>query len=399
MTEESRKATAITPSTEPKSIPPGGVVGILGGGQLGRMLAIAARRMGYRVHAYEPSPDCPAGQICDLEVNAPYTDTAALEEFARGVDVLSFEFENIPKTALDTVSALRPVRPRAEVLHICQNREREKLFLQSHGFPCAPFRMVDSAESLAAALKEIGIPAVLKTADFGYDGKGQVKITADADAASLWNSFGAPRGVLEAWIPFQAELSVVCARGTDGRTVPFPPSENIHRNHILDLSIVPARLAPEVLAEATRLAEAITTALDVTGLLAVEFFLDATGQLLVNELAPRPHNSGHFTFDACATSQFEQQLRAVCGLPLGSPDLLKPVVMLNLLGDLWKNGEPDWTRVLSDPMAKLHLYGKSEARPGRKMGHICLMADSTTDALARIESIKRDLTRTHTPTL
>lgn len=388
MTEFSRKPTENRPSTETKSIPPGSVLGILGGGQLGRMLAIAARRMGYRVHVFEPSPDCPAGQICDLEVNAPYTDTDALVEFAKGVDVISFEFENIPKAALDTVSALRPVRPRGEVLHICQNREREKLFLQAHGFPCAPFHVVDSAAALATALGELGTPSVLKTADFGYDGKGQIKISAGANPASIWASFGAPRGVLEAWIPFQAELSVVCARGTDGQTVPFPPSENIHRNHILDLSIVPARLAPEVLAEATRLACAITNALDVTGLLAVEFFLDADGRLLVNELAPRPHNSGHFTFDACATSQFEQQLRAVCGLPLGSPELLKPVVMLNLLGDQWKNGEPDWSRVLSDPMAKLHLYGKSDARPGRKMGHICLMADSTTDALSRIEAIR-----------
>lgn len=367
------------------------MLGILGGGQLGRMLAIAARRMGYRVHVYEPSPDCPAGEICDLEINAPYSDTAALGEFARGVDVLTFEFENIPKAALETVSTIRPVRPRAEVLHICQNREREKLFLQSHGFPCAPFRVVDSANSLAQALDELGFPSVLKTADFGYDGKGQVKLTPGADPAEVWKSFGAPRGVLEAWIPFKAELSVVCARGLDGSTVSFPPSENIHRNHILDLSIVPARLAPEVLAEATRLACAITSTLDVTGLLAVEFFLDADGRLLVNELAPRPHNSGHFTFDACATSQFEQQLRAVCGLPLGSPELLKPVVMLNLLGDLWKNGEPDWPSVLSDPMAKLHLYGKSEARPGRKMGHICLMADTTTEALERIEAIRSRL--------
>jgi 5-(carboxyamino)imidazole ribonucleotide synthase len=391
MIEERLQTNGKTPSKEFKSIPPGSVVGILGGGQLGRMLAIAARRMGYRVHAYEPSPDCPAGQICDQEANAPYTDTTALEEFAKGVDVLSFEFENIPKEAIDTVSTIRPVRPRGEVLHICQNREREKLFLRAHGFPCAPFRVVHSVESLTLAVNELGTPSVLKTADFGYDGKGQIKIESGANLAEVWQSFGSPRGVLEAWIPFQAELSVVCARGSDGQTKPFPPSENIHRNHILDLSIVPARLAPEALTEATRLASAITTALDVVGLLAVEFFLDPDGRLLVNELAPRPHNSGHFTFDACATSQFEQQLRAVCGLPLGSPELLKPVVMLNLLGDLWKNGDPDWTSVLSDPMAKLHLYGKSEARPGRKMGHICLMADSTADALKRIEAIRSSL--------
>ena len=378
-------------STETNSILPGSTVGILGGGQLGRMLAIAARRMGYRIHVYDPSPNCPAGQICDLEVNAPYTDSATLEEFARGVDVLTFEFENIPKAALETVATIRPVRPRADVLHICQNREREKLFLQEKGFPCAPFRVVDSADSLASAIDDLGFPCVLKTADFGYDGKGQLKLAPGANPAEVWKSFAAPRGVLEAWIPFQAELSVVCARGIDGETIPFPPSENIHRNHILDLSIVPARLAPDVLAEATRLACAITTALAVTGLLAVEFFLDSNGKLLVNELAPRPHNSGHFSFDACATSQFEQQLRAVCGLPLGAPDILKPVVMLNLLGDLWENGDPDWSHVLSDPMAKLHLYGKSEARRGRKMGHICLMAETIEQAMERVEAIRSRL--------
>ena len=388
MTEKTAETTGNRRTTEQKSIPPGGVVGILGGGQLGRMLAIAARRMGYRVHAYEPQPDCPAGQICDVEVNAPYTDSGALEKFAQGVDVISFEFENIPRTALDTLSALKPVRPRGEVLHICQNREREKNFLRSQDFPCAPFRVVDSAETLASALAEIGTPSVLKTADFGYDGKGQLKISAPTDTAELWQRFGAPRGVLEKWIPFEAELSVVCARGLNGEVIPFPCSENIHENHILDLSIVPARFAPEVAARAEKIAAAIAEALDVVGLIAVEFFLTRDGELLVNELAPRPHNSGHFSFDACATSQFEQQLRAVCGLPLGSPELLRPVVMWNILGDLWKNGEPDWSVVLREPRAKLHLYGKSEARPGRKMGHVCVMADSTAEALAVIERIR-----------
>ena len=391
MTDKTAETTGNRRTTEQKSIPPGGVVGILGGGQLGRMLAIAARRMGYRVHAYEPQPDCPAGQICDVEVNAPYTDSAALEKFAAGVDVISFEFENIPRTALDTVSALKPVRPQGEVLHICQNREREKNFLRSKGFPCAPFRVVDSAETLASALAEIGTPSVLKTADFGYDGKGQLKISGPADTSELWQRFGAPRGVLEKWIPFEAELSVVCARGLNGEVVPFPCSENIHENHILDLSIVPARFAPEIAERAEKIAAAIAEALDVVGLIAVEFFLTRDGELLVNELAPRPHNSGHFTFDACATSQFEQQLRAVCGLPLGSPELLRPVVMWNILGDLWKNGEPDWSVILREPLAKLHLYGKSEARPGRKMGHVCVMADSTAEALAVIEKIRAGL--------
>ncbi len=370
---------------------PGGVIGVLGGGQLGRMLAIAARRMGYRVHAFEPQPASPAGQICDVEVNAPYTDAEQLEEFARGVDVVSFEFENIPIAAIERISAIRPVHPRGCVLHICQNREREKAFLKANGFPCAPFAVVDSAESLAAALGEIGVPSVLKTADFGYDGKGQIKLEGGEDAAGVWRRFGAPRGVLEKWIPFQAELSVICARGLDGGVVTFPVSENRHARHILDLSIVPGRFSPGVLDAARDLASGITAALDVVGLLAVELFLAQDGSLLVNELAPRPHNSGHFTFDACVTSQFEQQLRAVCGLPLGSSELLRPVVMWNLLGDLWANGEPDWTAVLEDPRAKLHLYGKSEARPGRKMGHVCVMADSVDEALAAVEKLKARL--------
>lgn len=367
-------------------------MGVLGGGQLGRMLAIAARRMGYRVHTFEPQADCPAGQISDVEVNASYEDAGALEAFARGVDVVSFEFENIPMAAIERIAALRPVRPRGEVLHICQNREREKLFLRSREIPCAPFEVVDSAEALRQALAVIGTPAVLKTADFGYDGKGQVKLRGGEDPAAVWRGFGAPRGVLEKWITFEAELSVVCARGLDGTMAAFPVSENHHANHILDLSIVPGRFPAEIAAEAVSLARRITEALGVVGLLAVEMFLTRDGRLMVNELAPRPHNSGHFTFDACLTSQFEQQLRAVCGLPLGATDLLRPVVMWNLLGDLWSRGEPDWAAVLSDPRAKLHLYGKAEARPGRKMGHVCLLADSVEEALDAVENLRGRLT-------
>lgn len=391
MTERAQKPTEIPVATETNSIRPGGIVGVLGGGQLGRMLAIAARRMGYRVHAFEPTPDSPAGQICDVEVNAPYTDTAALGAFAQDVDVLSFEFENIPVSAIEHVARIRPVRPRGEVLHICQNREREKLFLRGNGFPCAPFAVVDSVEGLAAAVEEVGTPAVLKTADFGYDGKGQIKLAGGESPAEIWRRFNARRGVVEAWIPFEAELSVVCARDVQGNIVPFPVSENIHTRHILDLSIVPARFPESTLRAASDLAARITKALDVVGLLAVEMFLTPGGELLVNELAPRPHNSGHFTFDACVTSQFEQQLRAVCGLPLGAPDLLRPVVMWNLLGDLWQNGEPDWSRLLSDPRAKLHLYGKSEARAGRKMGHVNLLAETVDEALAGIRAAQARL--------
>jgi 5-(carboxyamino)imidazole ribonucleotide synthase len=306
------------------------------------------------------------------------------------VDVVTFEFENIPRSAIEVAERVCPVHPRGEVLHICQNREREKTFLRERGFPHAPFIVVDSEKSLAAAVREIGMPSVLKTADFGYDGKGQFKLEGRVDCPDIWKKFGSPRGVLEKWIPFQTELSVVVARGRDGKAVAFQPSENIHRNHILDLSIVPARFAPEICERAVEVASAIACALDITGLLAVEFFLTCEGELMVNELAPRPHNSGHFTFDACATSQFEQQLRAVCGLPLGSPDLFAPVVMWNLLGDLWKNGEPDWRVVLAEPRAKLHLYGKAEARPGRKMGHVCILAE-VDEALKIIADLKNKL--------
>jgi 5-(carboxyamino)imidazole ribonucleotide synthase len=346
--------------------------------------------MGYRVHAFEPNPDSPAGQISDVEINAHYTDSLALERFARQVDVISFEFENIPLSAIQDVANIRPLRPRGEVLHICQNREREKAFLLEHGFPHARFAVVESLESLRASLTAIGTPSVLKTADFGYDGKGQIKLEGTVDVEKVWERFHSPRGVLEEWIPFESELSVIVARGIDGRMIAFPPSENLHKRHILDISIVPARFSSAVCEAAVGLASAITASLDVVGLLAVEFFLTRKGQLLVNELAPRPHNSGHYTFDACVTSQFEQQLRAVCGLPLGSAALLSPVVMWNLLGHLWRKGEPDWNVILAEPRAKLHLYGKAEARPGRKMGHVSVLAE-TEEALGLIESFRERL--------
>jgi 5-(carboxyamino)imidazole ribonucleotide synthase len=346
--------------------------------------------MGYRVHAFEPHPDSPAGQISDVEVNAAYADSEALKRFAGQVDVISFEFENIPLSAIQEVARLRPLRPRGEVLHICQNREREKAFLARQGFPHAAFAVVESPGSLRAALATIGTPSILKTADFGYDGKGQLRLDEPCNAEEVWRIFNAPRGVLEKWIPFEAELSVVAARDLFGRIAAFPPSENIHRRHILDLSIVPARFPASVREAAVRLASEIAESLGVVGLLAVEFFLTGDGRLLVNELAPRPHNSGHYTFDACVTSQFEQQLRAVCGLPLGSSALLTPVVMWNLLGDLWERGAPDWKVVLREPRAKLHIYGKAEARPGRKMGHVTVLAE-TAEALEIVAAFKKQL--------
>jgi 5-(carboxyamino)imidazole ribonucleotide synthase len=376
-------------ASEGISIGPGSTVGILGGGQLGRMFGIAARRMGYRVHAFEPHPDSPAGQISDLEVNASYGDFAALERFAREVDVISFEFENIPLSAIREVAKIRPLRPRGEVLHICQNREREKAFLREHGFPHAPFAVAESPEGLRAALDLIGTPSVLKTADFGYDGKGQLKLEGDVDVEKTWGRFHSGRGVLEQWIRFQAELSVVVARGLDGQMLAFPPAENLHRRHILDISIVPGRFPKAIADGAIRLACDITASLDVVGLLAVEFFLTQDSRLLVNELAPRPHNSGHLTFDAAVTSQFEQQVRAICGLPLGSTKLLAPAAaMANLLGELWEDGEPNWAAASRFSDVKLHVYGKMEARRGRKMGHLTAMGRTTDEALDRVISAR-----------
>jgi 5-(carboxyamino)imidazole ribonucleotide synthase len=374
-------------------IPPGSTIGLLGGGQLGRMFAIAARRMGYRVHTYEPSPDSPAGQISDREFNGPYADWELLESFVRSVDVVTFEFENIPAEVVDRISRSKPVHPRSEVLHICQNREREKGFLRTHHYPHAPFAVLASQAELDTAVESIGLPAVLKSADFGYDGKGQHKINPGDKPDYLPV---AVRSILEKWISFDRELSVICARDAKGNLSVFPASENVHSRHILDYSIVPARIDPEIQRHAQSIAKNIASDLNVVGLIAVEFFLTPDSELIVNELAPRPHNSGHYTVDACLTSQFEQQLRAVCGLPFGSPDLLRPVVMVNLLGDLWKaEAQPDWRPVLSDPYAKLHLYGKLEGRPGRKMGHFCVLRERIEEAIARALRIKEELIKDH----
>ncbi len=372
--------------------PPGKTIGIFGGGQLGRMAAIEARKMGYRVHVYDPASEPPAAQGADLAVQAPFDDLDQLRKFLEPIDVATFEFENIPADFLHQAAAVRPVHPSPEVLLICQNREREKRFLSEKGFPVAPYAVVTSAEELDEALNNrIGRPAVLKTAAFGYDGKGQVKIGDGDDARAVWEDFGNPRGVLEAWVPFTAELSAICAVSANGETAVFPVAENQHERHILDVSIAPARLDAPVQEEAARIAKEIARALGVIGLVAVEFFLTGDGRLLVNELAPRPHNSGHYTFDGCMTSQFEQQVRAVCGLPLGSTALLAPTVMVNLLGDLWRNGEPDWNQVLQNPNAKLHLYGKREARPGRKMGHFCVLGPTVEEALAQAQAIQSRL--------
>ena len=369
---------------------PGATVGVLGSGQLGRMFAIAARRMGYRVHTFSPEYDTPTGQVADLEVTAAYDDLDKVREFARGVSVVTFEFENVPAATAEAAAQHAAVRPAGSVLHTTQNRLREKGFLAGSGFPVPKFAAVRSAEDLKRALEEIGCPAVLKTADWGYDGKGQVKIDGNPDTA--WESLRTREAILEAFVDFEREVSVVAARGLDGSFAHFGVLANDHRNHILDVTVAPAPVPPEVEREAVEIARGILEGLGVVGVLCVEMFLTRDGKLLVNELAPRPHNSGHLTFDACVTSQFEQQLRAICGLPLGSTELLRPAAMANLLGDLWNGGEPDWAAACRFPEVKLHLYGKATARPGRKMGHLTALASTPEEARARVIAAREALT-------
>jgi 5-(carboxyamino)imidazole ribonucleotide synthase len=371
---------------------PGATVGVLGTGQLGRMFAIAARRMGYRVHAFSPDRDTPTGQVADREVTAAYEDLDALRAFARGVQVVTFEFENVPAVSVEAVAELVPVRPSGFVLHTAQHRAREKTFLAKAGLPVTPFALIDSEADLAAAVARLGCPAVLKTASFGYDGKGQAKVASAADALAAWEKLNRQPCVLEAFIEFEREVSVVAARGVDGAIAHYGVIENVHRNHILDVSVSPANVTEDVEREAVRIASATLEALDVVGLLCVEMFLARNGQLLINELAPRPHNSGHLTFDAHVTSQFEQQLRAVCGLPLGSTDRLRPAAMSNLLGDVWRDGEPDWAAALRFPGVKLHLYGKTDPRPGRKMGHLTALADTPEEAIQAVTAARAALT-------
>jgi len=368
---------------------PGSRLGIMGGGQLGRMLALAARRLGYHVHVFVPGGSSPAGQVADVEVPGDYGDEKAVRAFAAGVDVLTFEFENVPAETVRWASEHCDVRPDAHALSTAQNRIREKTFLTESGLPLAAWAAVADASELAAAAARLSYPCVLKTAESGYDGKGQRKLKGPEDLLSA--HLPPFPCVLEAWVPFVMEVSVVLARGADGATAVFPVCENIHEHHILDATIVPARIDPAVAARAEQLAADVATMLGFVGVMAVEMFLLSDGSLLVNEIAPRPHNSGHFTLDACVTDQFEQQLRAVCGLPLGSPELLRPCAMVNLLGDLWNRGEPDWPAAASFGEVKIHLYGKDVAKPGRKMGHLTAMGTTADAALERARSARAAL--------
>lgn len=375
-----------------RPILPGATIGVLGSGQLGRMFAIAARRMGYRVHTLSPDSDTPTGQVADLEMQADYLDLDRVREFARGVQVVTFEFENVPAATAEACAAVTPVRPAGSVLHTTQHRLREKTFLSQSGFPVTPFRGVSSLSELQTALEQLGTPAVLKTAGWGYDGKGQAKLTSTAEAPAAWKNLNTDQAVLEAFVDFDREVSVVAARGADGQFAHFGVLENSHHRHILDVTVGPAPVSEQVAREAIEIARGVLTKLDVVGVLCVEFFLTRSGQLLINELAPRPHNSGHLSFDANLTSQFEQQLRAICGLPLGSTEYLRPGAMANLLGDLWADGEPDWAAACAFPNVKLHLYGKLEARPGRKMGHLTALAATAEEARQIVLQARQALT-------
>lgn len=380
-------------------IPPGSTLGVLGGGQLGRMLAHAATRMGYRLHVYEPEAHCPAGEVATREFNAPYKDLESLREFARGCAAVTYEFENVPVEPLWEIESLVPLRPHWGVLETCQNRMREKTWLARNGFPHVPFAEVEAGGDLAAAVKRIGLPCVVKTADFGYDGKGQQKVSTVEQIPAAAAAFARQRAVVERFIDFKCELSVIVARNPAGEMRTFPVAENIHTRHILDFSIVPARIDSAVATQARALAESIAEAFGLVGLLAVELFMTDRGDLLVNEMAPRTHNSGHWTLDGCVTSQFEQQVRAIAGLPLGDTSLTVPAaVMVNILGDAWRwrgdtlVGPPDWSALLADSRCKLHLYGKAAPRPGRKMGHFTVTGPVAGETL---ESARRLKARLH----
>ena len=370
--------------TREKVILPGATIGVMGGGQLGRMFAIAARRMGYRVHIFSPEENGPAAQLADRSTVAFYGDKEAVVQFARAVDVITFEFENIPEPTIEWISQAQLRRPRGEILHIVQNRLREKEFLRGAGFPIAPFRPVTNRVGLDRALKALGYPAILKGAAFGYDGKGQQRIDKGADLDFIWAGRVDDGCVLETLIDFEKELSVIVARSPNGATAVFPVCENFHRNHILDVTLAPAQIDPRVATAARDLASGVALSLKLVGLLAVEMFLKPNGELVINELAPRPHNSGHWTIEGCVTSQFEQHVRAVCGMPLGATTLLRPTAMVNLLGDAWSGGEPNWSAALAEPNVHLHLYGKREPRPRRKMGHLTAVGETIAVAAASV---------------
>jgi 5-(carboxyamino)imidazole ribonucleotide synthase len=361
---------------------PGATLGVLGGGQLGRMFVLQARTMGYGVMVLDPDPRSPAGQMADVHLRAAYSDPRALDQLAAACAAVTTEFENVPAGALERLERSCRVRPPVKAVAVAQDRIAEKSFLERAGFRTAPFRPVRKEEDFRAALREVKLPALLKTSRLGYDGKGQAPIEHPEDASAAFATLGRVECVLEERLALETELSVVLARGDDGAIAAFPVGENRHHDGILETTVVPARVPRDTADEARATAGRIAGSLEYVGVLGVEMFVANGGRLYVNEIAPRPHNSGHYTLDACSTDQFEQQLRALCGLPLAEPRLLTPVAMVNLLGDLWQAGPPRWDEAFRRPGVRLHLYGKVEPRPGRKMGHLNCLADDPDRALA-----------------
>jgi len=364
------------------------VVGVIGGGQLGRMLALAARHLGVRTIVWTGGLEAPAVEVADDVIDKGFDDPTALKDFCAKATVATVEFENIPLATLHGVEKCISLFPSPSAVGICQNREKEKNFLRENGIPCTRFWVIETLDDLAKAMSELNGPGVLKTAAFGYDGKGQLKIEGSENPSKVWENFGKERAVLEAWVPFEKEISVMVVRSATGEVRTYDPAENRHRQHILDVSIVPARISKEISESAREIATQVAKALNYCGILGVEFFLNHDGSLVVNEMAPRPHNSGHHSINACATSQFEQQLRVVLGLPLGSTKLVSPCVILNLLGDFWpgETTPPDWIPLLETEAATLHLYGKRRAIGMRKMGHATILGE---DALGKAEALKR----------
>jgi 5-(carboxyamino)imidazole ribonucleotide synthase len=337
--------------------------------------------MGYRIAILDPDPSCPASPVADLCLTAPFDDPAALHRLAEYSQVITYEFENLPIESLRLLASLKPVYPDPSILHICQHRERERDFLKTSGFPSPRYSVAASASDLAKAMKTFSGKTRLKSSAFGYDGKGQLALNPSSDPNEAWKKIHVPRAILEEHVPFIRELSVIIARDAAGHTVSYFPFENRHQDGILERTLFPARIPDQTANRATQLAEQIAIKLNLVGLLTVELFELSDGALWVNELAPRVHNSGHLTAEACPTSQFEQQIRAICGLPLGTVSPIGPAAMFNLLGDLWNNDEPDWAPLLALPAASLHLYGKAEARPARKMGHLTIRAPDLDQAI------------------
>ena len=370
---------------------PNATLGVLGGGQLGRMFTLAAYSMGYRVVVLDPDPHSPAGLIADQHIKANYRDHAALQLLGDECAAVTTEFENVPAESMEYLEKLCAVRPNAGAVRIAQDRIREKTFAQDHGLATAAFAAIYEDADIVAAVETLTAPLVMKTASLGYDGKGQVQVNTLAEARNAFEQLGNTACVLEEMVDLECEISVILARSINGQTAVYPVGENRHVNGILDTTIVPATLDASLGEQAIDMAVRLADSIEYCGILAVEFFYTRQGELLINELATRPHNSGHYTAHACATSQFEQQVRMMCGLPPGDTQMLSPVVMTNLLGDIWKDGEPDWQQVLNESQAHLHLYGKKEARPGRKMGHINCLAEDVEQALATTARIRSAL--------